>query len=125
MIRPINIELDYECLKQWWIGHKWQPVPKNFLPSRGWMVPGVCAGFLYSTDSDIGMMEWVVSNPSAPPRKIYEGLQALVAHIQKEAQNDGYKALFTYIKNDALERLYASQGFQPTDRGVTNLIWRE
>ena len=61
---------DYDCLVDWWKWWRWTPVTRNFLPDNGTggiiiekdKTP-IVAGFIYYTNSDAVLLEWIVSNP--------------------------------------------------------------
>ena len=68
-IRPLNSE-DYDTiLVDWWKDWGWTPPPKDFLPDNGkggmMILDGeipVCAGFIYMTNSNVYLLEFMVSN---------------------------------------------------------------
>lgn len=122
-VEQFNPELHYESVCSWWEGHGWPALPMNALPSRGFIVPDVAAGFLYSTDSCIAWMEWVVANPKANARDIYSGVKELVSTIIKEAKEDGFSLVFTAVRHHGLGRLYEKENFKLTDSGMNLMMW--
>ena len=79
-IRPLN-ENDYDSiLVGWWEDWKWTPPGKDFLPDNGMggimvldeEIP-VCAGFMYTTNSKVAWIDWIVSSKEyrkKPHRKV-------------------------------------------------------
>ena len=66
--RLLNEE-DYEIICEWWRWWRWTPVERELLPNNGtggFMVHSnnvdICAGFLYTTNSNLCHIEWIVSN---------------------------------------------------------------
>lgn len=108
----------------WWVGHKWPVLPLAALPASGFVVPGVCAGFLYFTDSEIAILEWVVSNPKASTMEVGRGIKAIVEAAISTALNEGYSMIFSYVKSKGLQKLYERQGFKVTDDNMTHVLWR-
>ena len=65
-LRTVSGE-DYDnVLLKWWKNWGWEAPPKDFLPETGLIVSkdnvDICAGFLYLTNSKVGLTEFVVSN---------------------------------------------------------------
>ena len=68
-IRPL-IDEDYDTiLVEWWKDWSWESPTKDFLPengSGGLMVMDndipVCAGFMYTTNSAVAWVDWIISN---------------------------------------------------------------
>ncbi len=114
----------YEMVAHWWVGHKWPVLPLAALPASGFVVPGVCAGFLYFTDSEIAILEWVVSNPKASTMEVGRGIKAIVEAAISTALNEGYSMIFSYVKSKGLQKLYERQGFKVTDDNMTHVLWR-
>ena len=117
--------IHYEKVCEWWKGHGWPIIPIPFLPSRGYIIPDVAAGFLYSTDSNIAWMEWIVGNPKANSRTVYEGIKTVVEHIKEIALEDGYGTIFTTVRPSGLEKVYNKVGFTTTDKNMNLMIWRK
>jgi hypothetical protein len=70
---------DYETLCGWWKHWpKWPASPpRTFLPDNGkggLMVEKngkpICAGFLYMTNSDAVLLEWIVSDPEYRDKEV-------------------------------------------------------
>jgi hypothetical protein len=116
------IAQDHKTVATWWEGHGWQAIPLDALPARGLIVPELAAGFLYQTDSNIGIMEWIVSNPQATPRKAYEAIQDIVSGLHMMAKDMGCKSILTFARHRGLIRLYEKSGFVKTDENMTHMI---
>ena len=129
--RPIT-DLDMVEVHRWWEEQGWPKIPKEMLPTTGWIVEhsspegidGVCAGWLYKANSAMAKLEWVVGNPSIPAEKRSEGLNLLIEHISQEARLAGYTALFTSTKHTRLIERLKLCGYTVGDEGVTHLFKR-
>lgn len=103
-------------------------IPLSQLSTRGIVVEEngqkFCAGWVYVTDSKLGWLEWVVTNPESSIKRRKAGLEALVAEALKLATALGIENLFASVSNKNLIKLYLSQGFIKGDTGMTNLIAR-
>lgn len=110
---------------QWWNAHDWPEIPPEFLPTTGMIVPDVAAGFLYFTDSKVAMIEWIVSNPKAKNRDVYEAIVDIIRGLKSKARAEGYEAIFSYTKAKGLLKVFQKSEFKITDREMTHVIWRD
>ena len=94
------------------------------LPRVGAVVDGVCAGFLYATDSKICWLEWIVGNPDSPHEIRAEGLNLLINELCAYAKKVGFEVVFTSSNHTRLMDRLDAAGFIKTDTNVTQLIRR-
>ena len=128
--RPFSAHTHYEMIASWWRAHEWPVIPREALPGFGLVMfdennNGICAGFLYKTDSTFAILEWVVGNPvylKKPERS--EALDELIKGLIAHAKDYGYKLIFGYTKKDRLIKRYVDAGFTKTDEGMTHVIWK-
>jgi len=124
-IRPFVPHL-YPTLVSWWLNHDWPSIPLNYLPKTGVVIYGkevpVCAGFLYSTDSDVAIIEWIISNPHTAKLERRAALVLLIEALCQEAKNRGFKSVFTFASHPRLIEELDSAGFVVTDRGMTHML---
>jgi hypothetical protein len=81
---------DYELLVGWWKWWRWTPIPKNFLPDNGTggimieknNIP-VVAGFIYYTNSDAVVVEWIISNPDYKDKNRKQAIEVLLNTIEE------------------------------------------
>ena len=129
-IRPL-IDGDYETiLKQWWIDWGWEPPQKDFLPQEGtgglMIMDGdtpVCAGFIYTSNSSVAWVDWIVSNKNyrkKPERA--NSIKWLISSLESLAKRTGHKYVYALIKHKALIGVYESLGFTKGDAYTTELI---
>tara|TARA_R110000823_G_scaffold124201_7_gene250597 strand:+ start:2313 stop:2732 length:420 start_codon:yes stop_codon:yes gene_type:complete len=116
--RPLNKE-DYKTLCKWWKWWRWTPVEQESLPNNGtggFMVYNdnveICAGFIYTTNSNLCHIEWLVSNYEVKDKKIRtEAVELLINTLIALGKNLGYKIAFTYLLNKNLENKFKNCGF--------------
>lgn len=128
-IRPFDRALDYKDASAWWSARRgWAPVPLDHLSETGFIATAgkkkLCALWLYINGTALGQVEFLVTNPSAPPKLKVKAIAELVQFSKRVSISCGIRSLWTSSDNDALIRLYARQGFEVTDRQVTHLIAR-
>jgi hypothetical protein len=124
--RAIDLDHDYETLCSWWRGHKWHPIPKSWLPKTGVIVEdgddGVCAGFLYTTDSKLGVFEYSVTNPKLSPILRSNGLDYLISDISTISKKLEMEGLFSACGDEGLTKRMMRHGFNVIGTEVTNLM---
>ncbi len=121
-VRKIDLEKDYSTLEKWWTSYEWPSIPKYLLPPTGYIVDGYSAGFLYKTDSPFCVLEWVVGNKESDRDKRAEALDLVLKSLLAEADDNGYKAIFTSCEHKGLIERYKKFNFIQTDNNMTNLV---
>ena len=129
-IRPLNSE-DYDTiLVDWWKDWGWTPPPKDFLPDNGkggmMILDGeipVCAGFIYMTNSNVYLLEFMVSNKKyrkKPHRKNAMGL--LIETLTNISKNQGAKYCYSLLKHKSLMGTFESFGYVKGDSNTFEMI---
>lgn len=130
IIRPLN-ENDYDTtLSTWWHNWGWEPIERDFLPDNGkgglMVLDGeepVCAGFVYTTNSKVAWVDWIVSSDTyrkKPERK--EAIKLLVETLTNICRNTGHKYSYALIKHPGLSELYEELGYVKGDKQVSEMI---
>ena len=126
MIKVID-DKEYEVLVDWWNRHKFANLPKQFLPSTGYIayindIP-IVAGFLYIPKTGkIGWVEWVVKNPDSTLEEMDIGYKELMDTIINTAKEDGVDVLFVSLRNKSYQARLEDVGFFVTDENATNML---
>lgn len=115
---------DYYILCEWWNKQNWQAPDRNMLPKTGLIIENICAGFLYKTDSDVALLEFIIANPESNKEERSEALDLLINNLVNIAKESGYKAIFTSLQHTKLLERYKKHGFIETDKSMTNMIKR-
>lgn len=113
----------HPTLASWWEAHGWPVIPMSSLPARGLLVGEenpVVAGFLYITDSDIGIMEWIVSDPKSSIFERSKSLDYLIEELCTLGKTLGCRLLLTFLKHDGLMKRVEKLGFVQTDKAMTH-----
>lgn len=101
------------CL--WYTGHG-QPIPdRELMPETGFMVQGLAAGFLYVTDSKLGIIEFLISNPDSNKEERDRAIDLVVKRLEIEAIDWDIKGIFITtnvgsVMKRALKHEYESVG---------------
>jgi hypothetical protein len=125
--RPLE-KTDYPALKTWWTLHSWPAVPQEALPKNGLIIEHlgqrICAGFIYSTDSSIAWLEYIISNPLCDKLIRDKALDLLISGLIELAKSLGKTVVFTSVKHPSLIKRYAAHGAIETENNMTNMVWR-
>lgn len=112
-------ETDWETLVKWWDSWpKWVNPPKSFLPDNGTgglMVykenTPIVAGFLYFTNSDGVLLEWIVSNPEYREQDRKKALEILISTAEETCKLAGKKHMFSIGRNKHLIETHKKLGW--------------
>ena len=121
-MRNINLSTDYETLSAWWSAQNWPVIPTDCLPAHGLIIDGLCAGFLYQSDSKIAWIEWVVGNPSADKLARRAALNLLIDGLAELGKSLGNRIVFTAAKHPGLCARLIERGFQQTDTQMSHFV---
>ncbi len=100
----------YAQLASWYTYRRLAPPPVDRLPRIGFIVPDVCACFLYQTDSDLAFMDGLIANPIAKKEARDEGLDIIGNLILDEAKRLGFKRVVALSKLDAVANRTVKNG---------------
>lgn len=104
MVRPFDDE-DYPDFKEWHEKRGIIAVPKDCLPTRGFVVPGVAMGFLIQTDCKLGLIDFFITNPDVAKAHRRAALNEIGAAIEKRAKTIGIRYLKADSKHDFIKIL--------------------
>jgi hypothetical protein len=124
-------ESDYEnILLGWWSDWGWVAPEKDMLPENGTGgiiifcddVP-VCSGFLYTTNSGIAWVEFIVSNKNFTNRSVrLDALNLLINSLSNVAKTAGHKYAYTILKNQSLMNRFKDIGYIKGDSDCFEMI---
>ena len=130
-IRRLRYE-DYDTIVEWWKFWRFPAPSAELLPSLNETeFSGIIAseggkdiavGFLYLTNSGISWIEFVVTNPKTTNKERHDGIISVLEYLSNEAKSNGYKYIFSSIKNENLINKYKESGFIEGSTGTTEFI---
>lgn len=74
----------------------------EMLPTHGWIEPGVAAGFMYLTDSRLGIVEHIVTHPDAPSDARHSALDMIIDKAHLLAAEQGVRWLVAWLKDEGI-----------------------
>lgn len=111
-------ETDWDTLVSWWKWWRWPVMPKGFLPDNGTgglMVykedTPIVAGFLYFTNSDGVLLEWIVSSPDYREKDRKQALELLISTAEETCRLAGKKHMFSIGRNKHLIETHKKLGW--------------
>lgn len=91
----------------------------NLLPRSGFIVESnskpVLCGFLYRTDSPLGIISSIISDRDHDKMEIHAGLDLLIKALAVRAKEVGVELLTVSTKIESLRTRFEKFGFQLTD----------
>jgi hypothetical protein len=128
-IRPLN-ETDYDTiLVGWWKDWGWEPPQRDFLPDdgKGGIIvfegeEPICAGFIYTTNSKVAWVDWIISNKEYRGGNRKEAISLLVNKLTNICRNTGHKYSYALIKNKSLIGTYEELGYIKGDEYTGEMI---
>jgi hypothetical protein len=113
---------DYPQLAGWYESRGLKPPRPDQLPSIGFIVDGVCAGFLYQTDSSIALIEGLVSNQAIGTTLRGESLHLVLSALCKAAKDKGFRTCYGFTQLDAVKARAESTGATCAQGGFKLLV---
>tara|TARA_R110002012_G_scaffold85883_1_gene213922 strand:- start:10492 stop:10902 length:411 start_codon:yes stop_codon:yes gene_type:complete len=112
-------ETDWNTLCEWWDAWpNWVNPPKTFLPNNGTgglMVEKkdkpIVAGFIYITNSDAVLLEWIVSDPKYRGKDRKKALELLITSAEAACKDIGKVHMFSIGRNRNLIETHKKLGW--------------
>lgn len=113
MIRRYTAK-DFAMIKRWYKARK-LPIPQEAaLSDSGWIADERVAGFLYLTNSNIAMLDGVISDPNTLPSHRRQSLQQLCSVLVDSAVMLGYTNIIAATTSDSIKDICRKLRFRPT-----------
>lgn len=119
-IEPYEPARHYEMIKSWVLQRNVCSIlPPEFFPQVGFVSPGLAAGFLYQTDSALGLVEGLFSNPNSNPSDRGLALNKIIEAIIEKAKMLGIKNLFAMSELRSVKKRCLLFGMAPVCQNMT------
>ena len=121
---------DYNTIVDWWKSWPdWEPLEIDLLPENGTggiMIEKnnkpIVAGFLYTTNSNICWMEWIISNPNYNEKDKSEAIELLILELEQWAINGGFKVILSIGRSKGLLKKHKKLGYYVDDKPSYEII---
>ena len=118
VFRPLRKE-DYETICKWWKWWRWPAIVRTVLPDNGkggFMVEKnnipIVSGFVYISNSEMAMLEYVVSNPKYREKDRKEAIELLITNAETVCKNMGITYMFSIGRSKNLMKTHEKLGWQ-------------
>lgn len=116
-------ENDWDTLVSWWDAWpEWVNPSKGFLPDNGTsglMVEKnnkpIVAGFLYFTNSEAVLLEWIVSDPEYKEKDRKKAIEMLISGAEVFCRNSGKNFMFSIGRSKGLIETHKKLGWTIDD----------
>jgi hypothetical protein len=116
-------ESDWDILQSWWKWWRWPEMSRDVLPLNGLgglmiykgTIP-IVAGFLYLTNSNGAILDWIISNPEYKENDRKTALMLLIDSCEEVAKINGYNIIFSFTKNKSLINIHKDLGYTVDER---------
>lgn len=107
------VDLDFDAISIWF-ENRLLPIPdRSLFPPTGFIVDGIAAGFLYFTDSRIGIIDCYISNPHTEAKTRSDALDMITDALIAKAKAHGCRLVKCDSKIEATKKRAISSGFKP------------
>ena len=122
---------DWNTLVELWSGWpEWVNHPtKDMLPENGtggFIVEKnetpIVAGFMYTTNSKVAWLEWIVSNVDYKEKDKNDAIKLLITGIEHVAKESGFKIILSIGRNKNLINTHKEIGYQVDDKPSYEII---
>ena len=112
-------EEDWETLCSWWDWWPgWVAPQRDILPENGKSglmvekngVP-IVAGFLYFTNGNVALLEWIISNPHYKNKDRKQALELLIVGSEEVCKKQGIGYMFTTTRSKTLIDMHSKLGW--------------
>lgn len=111
-VETFNNARDYFSVKEWWKDHGMEPIEPRYL-GQGFIIPGYCAIFVYSTGTPICFLENLISNKNTDPALRDEAIDILLTNVIQFLRMKRVEQITAVTKlKSVLDRVLEKHGFE-------------
>lgn len=108
--------------RTWLILQGWPEQPDWVFSDLCYVVPGVAAVWLFTSNSKLFWIENLVGNPLIDKEVMRAALPGLLSYVSDEARKLGGKAVMTSTSNRGAARAYLADGYKPIDQNCVQYL---
>ena len=127
ILKEFKADKHFQEVSSWWKFWRWNAHPTpEVLSDIGYIIEkdgmNLCAGWLFTTNSCIGSMEYIIGNPYADTELRGRALDFLIECLAQRNLKEGKKVFMTNIKNEALAKRLLRLGFLQGDTNIKQFV---
>lgn len=102
---------DISEIASWVAKRGLNPIPESSIPEAGFIIRGIAALFVYLTDSDIAMLEGLISNPDESAINCHHAILKLIDVAEKYARTKR-KRIWVMTGKESVSALVEKIGYR-------------
>lgn len=102
----------YRGIASWYTARGLQAPPQHYLSDLGFIADGRVAGWLYLTNSNVALIEGIISNPNTVPSMRRQALKKLSGLLVDTALSMGYTVIKMESNHPRIQELAEDLGFK-------------
>ena len=106
----------YSQLQNWCEDRGFDAPDKEMLSDIGFIIPDVCVGFLYLTNSKVCYLETILSNPNSSDALRDSSIDLIVEALIQKATILNYKLILSVTKLDCIVKRALEHGFTTSSK---------
>lgn len=110
MITNVRALRDLSEINSWYEARGLPPMERSLVPSVGYIMPEVGAGFLISTDTSLGILEHFITNPKANAKDRHTAMDMIAGALIKAGKKAGLNNFIAITKHPFIMKLCDKHG---------------
>lgn len=116
---------DYEMVKEWYEARGKRPPSPDTMSDMGYIADERVAGWLYTTNSNVAMIEGIIADPHTIPSHRHQSLRLLLGFMIDTALLLGYPHIFGITSHPSMVKTCKQLGFSHNNMDVMILSEKE
>lgn len=124
-MKPKGIErvtkAEYERVRLWYKKRGKKAMPFGLLPPMGYMCDKRVAGWLYTTDGNLAIIEGIIADPDTIPSYRRQSMRKLSAFLVDMAVALGYSTILGITTHPSTDKMAKEFGFTQQEANIWTL----
>ena len=103
---------DYDMICEWYRARELMSPRRKDLPTLGFIVPGVAAGFLVQTDCAVAILDFFIANPAVGRKKRNSALNEIMTALIAQANWLGFRMISASSKLECTQNRATNHGMK-------------
>lgn len=103
---------NYKAVESWYRARGLKAPPPQYLSDMGYIADGRVAGWLYLTNSNVALIEGIISNPYSSPSSRRQSLKKLGGTLIDMALSLGYSVIKVETNHPSIQQIVEDMGFK-------------
>ncbi len=117
-IIPVELEIHLPEINTWYKARDQYMLKPDWIPPQGLIVPGIAAGFLIRTNTNIGILEHFVTNPAASKKDRRLAIDMIASRLISAGKSMGMLGFLALSSHPAIFALCEKHGLVELNKKV-------